>query len=60
MQVRTYLRKEINNKEVGKMSKMCPLTGCKEKQGMCTHEKMMVVIVVVVVLFGIAKLIGLF
>lgn len=42
------------------MSKCCPLTGCKEKQGMCTHEKMMVVIVVVVVLLGIAKVIGLF
>ncbi len=42
------------------MSKMCSMTGCKEKQGMCTHEKMMMMIVVIVVLGVIAKVIGLF
>lgn len=30
------------------MSLMCPMQGCKEKQGMCGHEKLMMFMVVVV------------
>ena len=30
------------------MSLMCSMKGCKEKQGMCIHEKMMLGMVVVV------------
>ena len=28
------------------MSMMCPMDGCKQKQGMCDHEKMVIVLVV--------------
>lgn len=31
------------------MSAMCPMDGCKAKQGMCGHDKMMVLMLV----FGI-------
>ena len=34
------------------MSLMCPLEGCKQKQGMCVHEKMMMVIIVVAMIAG--------
>ncbi len=34
------------------MSLMCPLEGCKQKHGMCVHEKMMMVIVVLAVIAG--------
>lgn len=34
------------------MSLMCPLEGCKQKHGMCIHEKMMMVIVVLAVIAG--------
>lgn len=29
------------------MAAMCPMTGCKAKQGLCIHEKMMVLMGVV-------------
>lgn len=32
------------------MSLMCTLKGCKEKEGMCIHEKLMAGLLVVVVL----------
>jgi len=32
------------------MSLMCPMQGCKEKQGMCTHEKVMLALAVIIVL----------
>ena len=28
------------------MSLMCSMNGCKQKQGMCVHEKMMMAVVV--------------
>ncbi len=28
------------------MSLMCSMNGCKQKQGMCIHEKMMVAVMV--------------
>ena len=31
------------------MAKMCPMQGCKEKEGMCIHEKMMLVLLIVAV-----------
>lgn len=34
------------------MSLMCPMDGCKQKQGMCIHEKMMMVVVVVAMSAG--------
>lgn len=34
------------------MSLMCPLEGCKQKHGMCVHEKMMMAIVVLAVIAG--------
>jgi hypothetical protein len=32
------------------MSLMCSLKGCKEKQGMCTHEKVMLGLIAIIVL----------
>ncbi len=32
------------------MAKVCPLEGCKEKEGMCIHDWMMITIMVVIVL----------
>lgn len=34
------------------MSLMCSMDGCKEKQGMCIHEKMMIVLVAVMAIVG--------
>ena len=34
------------------MSLMCPMGGCKQKQGMCIHEKAMMVAVVLAALIG--------
>lgn len=34
------------------MSLMCSMEGCKQKHGMCVHEKMMMVIVVVALVAG--------
>jgi len=31
------------------MPKVCPLNGCKEKQGMCIHDWLMVAMVVIIV-----------
>ena len=36
------------------MSLMCPLEGCKKQQGMCIHEKMMVVMVILAVVASAA------
>lgn len=30
------------------MAKMCPMSGCKEKPGMCIHEKMIVLMIVII------------
>lgn len=32
------------------MAMMCPIDGCKAKQGMCIHDKLMIVMGVVLVL----------
>lgn len=34
------------------MSLMCPMQGCKQKQGMCIHEKMMLAMVFIAVIGG--------
>lgn len=31
------------------MAKMCPMQGCKEKEGMCMHEKTMLVLLIIVI-----------
>ena len=36
------------------MSLMCSMNGCKQKKGMCIHEKMMMVVVVLAAIAGIA------
>lgn len=38
------------------MSLICPMENCKQKQGMCIHDKMLVAIVAVVVIAGGALL----
>lgn len=35
------------------MSVMCPLEGCKQKQGMCVHDKMMLVMIILAVIAGV-------
>lgn len=35
------------------MAKICPMNGCKGKEGMCMHDKMMVIIVLIVIVFFI-------
>jgi len=50
----------LSERGLTKMSKMCPLTGCKEKQGICTHEKVMVMLLAAAALAGIAMATGLF
>ena len=32
------------------MAKMCPMDGCKKKQGLCMHDKVMIAMVVLMVL----------
>jgi hypothetical protein len=39
---------------------MCPIKGCKDKSGMCVHEKMMIGLVVIIILLVIAKAVGWF
>ena len=34
------------------MSLMCSMDGCKQKQGMCIHEKMMMVMIGVVAMIS--------
>jgi hypothetical protein len=34
------------------MSLMCSMEGCKQKQGMCIHEKMMMAVVIMAVIAG--------
>jgi len=38
------------------MAKICPMNGCKGKEGMCMHDKMMVIIVLIVIVFFIITL----
>jgi len=40
------------------MAKVCPMKGCKEKEGMCIHDKMMVIIMLVVVIFLLYKVLA--
>ncbi len=35
------------------MSLMCPMEGCKQKRGMCIHEKMMLAVVIMVAAGGL-------
>lgn len=35
------------------MSLMCPLEGCEQKQGMCIHEKIMLVMIILAVIAGL-------
>jgi len=35
------------------MSLMCPLEGCKQKQGMCVHDKIMLVMIILAVIAGL-------
>lgn len=34
------------------MAKMCPIDGCKAKQGLCTHDKLMILMGVMLVAFA--------
>lgn len=36
------------------MSLMCPLEGCKQKQGMCIHEKIMLAMIILAVIASVA------
>jgi len=36
------------------MSLMCPLEGCKQKQGMCVHEKVMLAMIILAVIASVA------
>ena len=38
------------------MAKMCPMSGCKDKPGMCIHEKMMLGLGVIIVIVIVVKL----
>jgi hypothetical protein len=42
------------------MAKMCPMSGCKGKPGMCMHEMVILGAVIVVILAIIARYAGLF
>jgi len=33
---------------------MCPLEGCKQKQGMCVHEKVMLAMIILAVIASVA------
>ncbi len=35
------------------MSLMCPMESCKQKQGMCGHEKMMLAIIILAAIAGL-------
>ena len=37
------------------MAKLCPMKGCKGKEGMCVHDKMMIVIILAVAAFFIIR-----
>ena len=37
------------------MAKVCPMKGCKEKEGMCIHDKMMIGIMLIIVAFLVYK-----
>jgi hypothetical protein len=41
------------------MAKMCPMAGCKEKSGICIHEKIIFGLVVIIILVVINRVIGL-
>jgi hypothetical protein len=36
------------------MSLMCPMDGCKQKQGMCVHEKMMLGMMIIIMVATVA------
>jgi len=38
------------------MAKVCPMKGCKEKEGMCIHDKMMIGIMLIIVALLVYKL----
>lgn len=40
-----------------KMAKLCPMSGCKEKQGMCIHDKAMVFVALAVIAFVIYRVV---
>lgn len=42
------------------MAKMCSSDGCKSCEGMCNHEKVMIVMVMVAIVFGAVKLLNVF
>lgn len=46
-------RLPITDEKEKKMSLMCPMEGCKQKHGMCGHEKMMLVMVILAVVIGL-------
>lgn len=42
------------------MAKMCPMDACKTSEGMCGHEKMMVVVLMVAIVAVAAKFLNVF
>ncbi len=42
------------------MAAVCPMQGCKSKEGMCIHDWMMAGMVVIIAAFVIAKLANVF
>ncbi|MDD5615709.1 MAG: hypothetical protein PHH85_05855 [Candidatus Methanoperedens sp.] len=42
------------------MAKMCSMEGCKTSEGMCVHEKMMLVVVMVAIVAVAAKFLNVF
>jgi hypothetical protein len=36
---------------------MCPMKGCKEKEGMCMHEKAMIVLVAIVAIIALVRIV---
>ncbi len=40
------------------MSMICPMESCKQKEGMCIHDKVLVAVVAVVVIAGAVFLLG--
>lgn len=39
------------------MALMCPSKGCKEKKGMCMHEKAMLVLLAIVAIVALVKIV---
>ncbi len=38
------------------MAMVCPMKGCKEKPGMCIHDKIMIAVIVVVIIVVVVSL----